>query len=135
MKNISKQVKKTLNESGIYERDTDYSIYWFDEDGIDIEQRETYNDYYEALEAGLETTGYLLIDWVNKQKYILVEDNRVIEDFIGWKVEQIGDILVWQQDIDLEDFNLFNEAGNNYILVDETDKSIEDDRILKNFLK
>lgn len=135
MRNVSKQVKKTLNETGIYARDTDYVIYRFDEDGIDTERRETYNDYYEALEAGLETTGYLLIDWVNKKRYILVEDNREIENFIGWGVDQIGDILVWQQDIDPEDFILFNEAGNNYILVDETDKPIEKDNILNSFLK
>ena len=135
MRNVSKQVKKTLNEGGVHERFTTYSIYWFDDDGIDTEQREIYNSYSDALKAGLETCGYLLIDWAKKQKYILVEDNREIEDFIGWSVEQIGDVLVWQQDIDPADFNLYNEAGNNYILVDETDNFIEDDRILKHFLK
>lgn len=135
MRNVSKEVKRALNESGVHERSTTYSIYWFDEDGIDTESRETYNNYSAALEAGLETTGYLLIDWARKQKYILAEDNREIEDFIGWSVEQIGDVLVWKQDIDPADFNLYNEAGNNYILVDETDNFIEEDKILNHFLK
>jgi hypothetical protein len=135
MRNVSKQVKKALNESGVHERPLTYSIYWFDDDGIDIESRETYNNYSAALEAGLETTGYLLIDWDKMQRYVLAEENREIEDFIGWSVDQIGDVLVWKQDIKPADFNLYNEAGNNYILVDETDNFIEEDKILNHFLK
>ena len=135
MRKVSKQVKKALNESGVHERPTTYSIYWFDEDGIDTESRETYNSYSDALEAGLQTTRYLLIDWTKMQRYILAEDNREIEDFIGWSVDQIGDVLVWKQDIEPADFNLYNEAGNNYILVDETDNFIEEDKILNHFLK
>ena len=135
MRNVSKEVKKALNESGVHERPTTYSIYWFDDDGIDTESRETYNSYSDALEAGLQTTRYLLIDWTKMQRYILAEDNREIEDFIGWSVDQIGDVLVWKQDIEPADFNLYNEAGNNYILVDETDNFIEEDKILNHFLK
>ena len=135
MRNVSREVKKALNESGVHERPTTYSIYWFDDDGIDTESRETYNSYSDALEAGLQTTRYLLIVWTKMQRYILAEDNREIEDFIGWSVDQIGDVLVWKQDIEPADFNLYNEAGNNYILVDETDNFIEEDKILNHFLK